>query len=54
MADAFVRAPLVDQAIAHLCDQIATGRWGVGDRLYPPNRCSHSAWVSAAPPCVKL
>ena len=33
MADALVRAPLVDQAIAHLRDQIATGRWGVGDRL---------------------
>ncbi|HZV27871.1 MAG TPA: FadR/GntR family transcriptional regulator [Acidothermaceae bacterium] len=33
MADALVRAPLVDQAIAHLRDQIATGKWGVGDRL---------------------
>ena len=33
MADALVRAPIVDQAIAHLRDQIATGKWGVGDRL---------------------
>ena len=33
VAATLVRAPLVDQAIAHLRDQIANGEWGLGDRL---------------------
>jgi len=51
MADALVRAPLVDQAIAHLRDQQPAR--AVSAPGYPPNQCSHRTWVSAAPPCVK-
>lgn len=52
MADALVRAPLVDQAIAHLRDQIPTGGWGVGDRLpAEPLLAQHMA--STAPPSAK-